>query len=198
MVIDCDDVILSWASSFDGWVARNKGFQLKDPSVFNVFERYGVKDYDVGDLVKEFHRKDFDKFPPLNDAVEGMVGLFEKYGTTYTVITSIDRSLLRKRWHNLQNIFGYRRSKVMFRHIYAAGNHGCKRPFLKHFKDSGLFFVDDHPRNIVAAYELGLQPIFYRNDINHDPIQVPHLSVSCWDHIRMYVDQTYKAHQQSI
>lgn len=166
MLVDCDDVILSWKATFDRWIYNTKGLKVIN-HVYDVYERFGVSELTVGDLIQEFnHTHHFGTLPPLHDAVAVMNRLFDNYGMTFVVISSCDTDLIYKRERNLHLIFGDR-YEVMFPGIILAGHKGCKRPHFEKFKDTGMMFVDDHPRNIIAASEFGLNPILFVNEVNY-------------------------------
>ena len=106
--------------------------------------------------------------PPLLDAVAGVRRLVDK-GFKFHAITAmgVELDLWKARKECLDRTFG---TDVFVELTLTEFHHPeSKRETLERYKDSGLFFIEDTPWNIMLGRELGLKSIFMMADRRIQP-----------------------------
>ena len=113
------------------------------------------------------------------------VKLLHAEGWTFVPITSqtsdIPAQELRKK--RLGELFG----EHVFTNYHILGTGADKDRALAEFHDTGLYWVEDKPKNAVAGLKYGLKPILidhpYNRDFNHPEV----IRVSNWKQIHQIV-----------
>ncbi len=158
-----------------------------------VSRKYNITSSEAHKLVREFNEGPYiEHLQPLPDAVEYVRKLHEK-GYKFTVVTSLSDAPLAKmyRTKNLEKLFG-----SIFEEIVCLEMGSIKTKELGRWKDSGLFWIEDHPNQAEAGLEQGLRPILieypynlecHKNDRYHTvPLE------NAWRDIYEVVTQAYK------
>lgn len=165
ILTDADGVLIDWCFGFDYFLKSRHGIEVQDTSTYSLAGRYGIPDSEAKALANEFNvSKDFEKIPPVRDAIKYVRKLHEEKGYIFHVITSAcpSSSAYQKvygmRKKNLQNLFGktaiFKLSIINFR--------TSKEPLLEKYKDSGCVWVEDHIENYDMGEKLGLNAILMK------------------------------------
>ena len=93
--------------------------------------------------------------------------LHEEHGFTFEVVTSLstDRFAQKLRVKNLEKLFG----RTTFTKIKCLPTGADKDDYLKeHYEDSGLWWIEDKPANVLSGYNVGMKPILVEHGHNMD------------------------------
>jgi FMN phosphatase YigB (HAD superfamily) len=159
---DCDGVLLDWASTFAEWMKQH-GHQEIRQDVYDIHLRYGIKKAQSKALIRQFNESAAIGFlKPLRDSVEVVESLFYA-GYRIRVISSLslDPWAAKLREQNLRAIFGPAVEQVICLECGAD-----KDEALAPYKDSGLFWIEDKPKNAEVGQELGLKAILVEHEHN--------------------------------
>jgi FMN phosphatase YigB (HAD superfamily) len=166
ILIDVDGVCLDWESSFEEWVNR-RGYHFDTENGyghFRVSKRYNIDETLAMSLIVEFNHSAAAGFlKPLRDSVYYMKRLNEEHGYRFTAITSFgdDKYSVKLREMNLKHLFGDIFDNITCLPI------GChKEEALLQYKDSGLYWIEDHPKNAEIGRNLGLNSVVIQHDYN--------------------------------
>jgi hypothetical protein len=138
--------------------------QLPDTDGFyDISDRHGIT-YEQAKLhIKEFNESaNIADMEPFADAVE-YVGKLANLGFRFTVVTSLSSMPEAKehRTSNLKNLYG-----DVFEEIVCLRQGANKYEELTRWRDSGMFWVEDHPEQAEAGYRAGLRPILIAHPYN--------------------------------
>jgi len=165
ILVDVDGVLLDWEPAFDAWMAE-RGFQIKQPGVYNQYVRYGFKNKKQSDtLVKQFNESAWMGFlKPLRDSVDWIHTLKSK-NYHFEAITSLstDHWAGELRRMNLERFFG----RGTFYRVQCLDTGADKVEALKEY-DPGHWWVEDKPENALAGLEAGHKPILISHSWNMD------------------------------
>jgi hypothetical protein len=143
--------------------------------------RFGVSKDTIRQEIREFNRSAWmgTQRPMLES--QTWVKLLAAEGWTFVPITSqtsdIPAQCLRKK--RLGELFG----DHIFMNYHILGTGANKDSALSEFHDTGLYWVEDKPKNALAGLNYGLKPILidhpYNRDFNHPEI----IRVNNWKQI---------------
>ena len=165
ILTDCDGVLLAWEGAFHQWM-ESKGFIIKEEAIYDISKTFGIPKSLGNKLVKEFNESAWMGFlPAFKDARSGVAKLVE-HGWQFIVITSLslDSKAQMLRVSNLKNIFG----KNVFIEVICLDTGADKDEELVKFKDSGLWWIEDKPKNAEVGLKYGLKPIIIEHEHNKD------------------------------
>jgi uncharacterized HAD superfamily protein len=166
ILTDCDGVLLNWNRSFEKFMADQGHPVLQDQvHEYDIHLRHGLTYEMQWKYIREFNESPIIReLFPLSDAVEQVKELYAE-GFKFTVITSLSNNPESKKYReeNLKYLFGN-----IFKEIICLPTGSDKRSTLEQWKDSGLFWIEDHANNAVAGYELGLNSILIRHPYNQE------------------------------
>lgn len=172
ILTDCDGVILDWLYHFTRKYASYDGYDVVDSSQYNMGKRYGRSSEWGKNRVKEFNNSPSIRYlPPFRDSVWGMRTLFEKYGYVFHVITALAVSSeainvpRQNRQDNLRNIFG---NDGIIDKLTCTDPNEDKLKWLKEYKGTGCFWIEDSPKNAIVGAKLGLQTYLMDQEHNRD------------------------------
>jgi hypothetical protein len=190
IVTDADSVLLDWEYSFDVY-ANSRGF-FKDATVKPSFElapMYRIKDEHVLSLIKQFNESAAIGFlPALRDAYQWVRKLAEE-GFRFHVVTAVsdDPYVKELRVRNLEKLFG-----KVFDHVECLPTGSSKKQYLEaNFKDSRLFWIEDHVKNAEDGLRAGMLPLIMAHGYNRD-YQGPIKRVMGWEEIYHIITESYK------
>jgi hypothetical protein len=165
ILTDCDGVLLAWEGAFHDWML-SKGFTIKEEAIYDISKTFGIPKTLGKKLVKEFNESAWMGFlPAFKDARSGVAKLVE-HGWQFIVITSLslDSKAQMLRVSNLKNIFG----KNVFIEVICLDTGADKDEAIAKFKDSGLWWIEDKPKNAEVGLKYGLKPIIIEHEHNKE------------------------------
>ncbi len=193
ILTDVDGVLLEWEHHFTKWMLQRTLFDergaryhpyrlLPDKeNTYEMAERFGITVTEIRKEIREFNRSAWmgTQRPMLES--QTWVKLLAAEGWTFIPITSqtsdIPAQQLRKK--RMGELFG----DHIFTNYHILGTGADKDGALAEFHNTGLYWVEDKPKNAVAGLKYGLKPILidhpYNQDFNHDGI----IRVSNWQDI---------------
>jgi len=193
ILTDVDGVLLEWEHYFTKWLQlrsyfdkngnRNYPYKLLDSGQdnYDMSKRFGISKETISQEIREFNRSAWmgTQRPMLES--QTWVKLLHAEGWTFVPITSqtsdIPGQALRKK--RLGELFG----EHVFSNYHILGTGADKDSALAEFHDTGLYWVEDKPKNALAGLKYGLKPILidhpYNKDFNHPDI----IRVNNWKQI---------------
>ena len=193
ILTDVDGVLLEWEHHFTKWMLQRTLFDergaryhpyrlLPDKqNTYEMAERFGLTTTEIRKQIREFNRSAWmgTQRPMLES--QTWVKLLAAEGWTFIPITSqtsdIPAQHLRKR--RLGELFG----DHVFTNYHILGTGADKDSALAEFHNTGLYWVEDKPKNALAGLKYGLKPILidhpYNRDLEHPEI----IRVSNWKQI---------------
>ena len=199
ILTDVDGVLLEWEHHFTEWMLQRSYFDnevgegyvgkkvypyklLDDKQdTYEMAERFGLTKTEVRKEIREFNKSAWmGNQPPILES-QTWVKLLAAEGWTFIPITSqtsdIPAQLLRKK--RLGELFG----DHIFTNYHILDTGADKDSALAEFHNTGLYWVEDKPKNAVAGLKYGLKPILidhpYNRDFNHPEV----IRVSNWKQI---------------
>jgi len=197
ILTDVDGVLLEWEHHFTKWMLQRTLFDEKGAryhpyrllpnkeNTYEMAERFGLTVTEIRKEIREFNRSAWmgTQRPMLES--QTWIKLMAAEGWTFIPITSqtsdIPAQQLRKK--RLGELFG----NHVFTNYHILGTGADKDGALAEFHNTGLYWVEDKPKNAVAGLKYGLKPILidhpYNQDFDHPEI----IRVSNWQDIHQIV-----------
>ncbi len=197
ILTDVDGVLLEWEHHFTKWMLQRTLFDEKGAryhpyrllpnkeNTYEMAERFGLTVTEIRKEIREFNRSAWmgTQRPMLES--QTWIKLMAAEGWTFIPITSqtsdIPAQQLRKK--RLGELFG----DHVFTNYHILGTGADKDGALAEFHNTGLYWVEDKPKNAVAGLKYGLKPILidhpYNQDFDHPEI----IRVSNWQDIHQIV-----------
>ncbi len=193
ILTDVDGVLLEWEHHFSKWMLQRTLFDergaryhphrlLPDKqNTYEMAERFDVTKDEIRKLIREFNRSAWmgTQRPMLES--QTWVKLLCAEGWTFIPITSqtsdIPAQQLRKK--RMGDLFG----DHVFTNYHILGTGADKDGALSEFHDTGLYWVEDKPKNAVAGLKYGLKPILIDHPYNQDFEHPDVIRVSNWKQI---------------
>jgi uncharacterized HAD superfamily protein len=193
ILTDVDGVLLEWEHHFTKWLQlrsyfdengnRYYPYKLVDNSHddYEMANRFGVSKDTIRQEIREFNRSAWmGTQRPMMES-QTWVKLLAAEGWTFVPITSqtsdIPAQCLRKK--RLGELFG----DHIFKNYHILGTGADKDSALAEFHETGLYWVEDKPKNALAGLSYGLKPILidhpYNKEFNHPDI----IRVNNWKQI---------------
>ena len=167
VILDADDVLLDFMPGFDRYV-RSLGFNPDPagPGQFDLSPWLGVDRLTAAKTIHDFIHYDDTGFDRL-DAIPGAQQALERLqevGHRVVVVSSFsdDPRILARRRDNIERLFGHE----VFDDIIGLPLGSPKSSVLSRLPHAP--FVDDLPRNVIAAREIGHHGILMRAHHNGD------------------------------
>jgi len=197
ILTDVDGVLLEWEHHFTKWMLQKSYFDehgnryyphklLPDTqNTYEMAERFGVTKDEIRKLIREFNRSAWmgTQRPMLES--QTWVKLLSAEGWTFIPITSqtsdIPAQQLRKR--RLGELFG----KNVITNYHILGTGADKDSALAEFHGTGLYWVEDKPKNALAGLKYGLKPILINHEYNRDFEHAEITKVNNWKEIHQIV-----------
>jgi len=197
ILTDVDGVLLEWEHHFTKWMLQRTLFDergaryhpyrlLPDKqNTYEMAERFGLTVEQIRKEIREFNRSAWmgTQRPMLES--QTWVKLLAAEGWTFIPITSqtsdIPAQQLRKK--RLGELFG----DHVFTNYHILGTGADKDSALAEFHNTGLYWVEDKPKNAVAGLKYGLKPILIDHEYNRDFEHPEVIRVSNWKEIHQIV-----------
>ena len=192
ILTDVDGVLLEWEQHFSDWMLQRSYYNDKGKKIYpytlldgkentyEMAERFGLTIPQIRKEIREFNKSAWMATPsPMPDA-QTWVKLLHAEGWTLIPITSqtsdIPAQEVRKK--RLTELFG----DIFYNyHILDTGQD--KDSVLAEFHNTGLYFIEDKPKNALAGLNFGLKPILidhlYNRDFKHPDV----IRVNNWKQI---------------
>jgi len=184
ILTDVDGVLLEWEHHFTKWMVQRTYFDKKGSrfhpyrllenkeNTYEMAERFGVTIPEIRKEIREFNRSAWmGTQRPMPDS-QTWVKLLHAEGWTIIPITSqtSDKPAQELRKKRLAELFG----KQVFSNYHILGTGADKDSALAEFHNTGLYWVEDKPKNALAGLKYGLKPLLfdhpYNRDFNHPEI----------------------------
>ena len=193
ILTDVDGVLLEWEHHFTKWMlqrtlfdergARYHPYRLlpNKENTYEMAERFGLTKSEIRKEIREFNRSAWmgTQRPMLES--QTWVKLLAAEGWTFIPITSqtsdIPAQQLRKR--RLGELFG----DYVFTNYHILGTGADKDSALSEFHNTGLYWVEDKPKNALAGLKYGLKPILIDHPYNQDFAHPDITRVNNWKEI---------------
>ena len=197
ILTDVDGVLLEWEHHFTKWMLQRTLFDEKGAryhpyrllpnkeNTYEMAERFGLTVTEIRKEIREFNRSAWmgTQRPMLES--QTWVKLLAAEGWTFIPITSqtsdIPAQQLRKK--RLGELFG----DHVFTNYHILGTGADKDGALAEFHNTGLYWVEDKPKNAVAGLKYGLKPILIDHPYNQDFDHPEVIRVSNWQDIHKIV-----------
>ena len=193
ILTDVDGVLLEWENHFTKWMLQRSYYNDDDERIYpykllpnkentyEMAERFGLTISEIRKEIREFNKSAWMATQsPMPDS-QTWVKLLHAEGWTFIPITSqtsdIPAQQVRKK--RLQELFG----EETFKNYFILDTGMDKDSALAEFHGTGLYWVEDKPKNALAGLDYGLKPILidhpYNENFNHDKI----IRVNNWKQI---------------
>ena len=193
ILTDVDGVLLEWEHHFTKWMLQRSLFDEKGAryhpyrllpdkeNTYEMAERFGLTINEIRKEIRGFNRSAWmGTQRPMHDS-QTWVKLLAAEGWTFIPITSqtsdIPAQQLRKK--RLGELFG----DHVFTNYHILGTGADKDGALAEFHNTGLYWVEDKPKNAVAGLKYGLKPILIDHPYNQDFEHPDIIRVSNWQDI---------------
>jgi FMN phosphatase YigB (HAD superfamily) len=184
ILTDVDGVLLEWEHHFTKWMLQRTLFDKRGSryhpynllpdkqNTYEMNERFGITKEEVRKEIREFNRSAWmgTQRPMLNS--QTWIKLLHAEGWTFIPITSqtSDKPAQELRKKRMGELFG----KDVFENYHILGTGADKDSALAEFHNTGLYWVEDKPKNALAGLKYGLKTILinhqYNQDFNHPEI----------------------------
>jgi len=171
ILTDVDGVLLNWGYAFKVWMEQ-KGYDVKDPDVYNVDKIFDMERAESKKMVRHFNESASIGFlPPLRDAIHYVRKLHEEHGYVFHAITSLslDPHAAKLREQNLAKLFG----ETAFEKVVCLDTGADKDEALEPYRDSNLVWIEDKVENAEVGDKLGLDSILIEHAYNMDNKDFP-------------------------
>ena len=192
ILTDVDGVLLEWEQHFSDWMLQRSYYNDKGKKIYpytlldgkentyEMAERFGLTIPQIRKEIREFNKSAWMATQSPMPESQTWVKLLHAEGWTLIPITSqtsdIPAQEVRKK--RLTELFG----DIFYNyHILDTGQD--KDSVLAEFHNTGLYFVEDKPKNALAGLNFGLKPILidhlYNRDFKHPDV----IRVNNWKQI---------------
>ena len=171
ILTDVDGVLLNWGYAFKIWMEQ-KGYNVKDPDVYNVDKIFDMERAESKKMVRHFNESASIGFlPPLRDAIHYVRKLHEEHGYVFHAITSLslDPHAAKLREQNLAKLFG----ETAFEKVVCLDTGADKDEALEPYRDSNFVWIEDKVENAEVGDKLGLDSILIEHAYNMDNKDFP-------------------------
>ena len=167
ILTDVDGVLLEWENHFTKWMV-SRGYKLKDDFVseYDMQKRFEDNTVDIKAKIREFNRSAWMGTQRPMPESQTWVKLLHAEGWTFIPITSqtTDKPAQELRKRRLGELFG----KQVFSNYHILGTGADKDSALAEFHNTGLYWVEDKPKNALAGLNYGLKVLLYDRPYNRD------------------------------
>ena len=181
ILTDVDGVLLEWENHFTKWMV-SRGYKLKDDFVseYDMQKRFEDNTVDIKAKIREFNRSAWMGTQPPMPESQTWVKLLHAEGWTFIPITSqtsdIPAQEIRKR--RLEELFG-----DVFYNYHILDTGADKDNALAEFHNTGLYWIEDKPKNAQVGLNYGLKVLLYDHPYNQDFNHPQITRVNNWEQI---------------
>ena len=193
ILTDVDGVLLEWESHFTEWMLQRNYYDDQEQRVYpykllpdkqNTYEmadRFGLSIIQIRKEIREFNKSAWMGTQcPMPDS-QTWVKLLAAEGWTFIPITSqtsdIPAQQLRKK--RLGELFG----DHIFKNYHILDTGSDKDSVLAEFHNTGLYFIEDKPKNALTGLKYGVRPILIDHPYNRDFQHPDVIRVNNWKQI---------------
>lgn len=164
ILTDADGVLFWWFGGFKKLMA-DKGYEMiaGTDHHYSMSSRYDINDDQAYQLINEYNESPYiAKLEPYADSVEYVRKLAD-YGFKFVCITSLSSNPIAAKYRkeNLEKVFG-----DMFVELICLHTGSTKTNALFPWKESDLFWIEDHIKNAEAGHQMGLRSVLIQQDHN--------------------------------
>tara|TARA_Y100000748_G_scaffold252794_1_gene218310 strand:+ start:681 stop:1319 length:639 start_codon:yes stop_codon:yes gene_type:complete len=199
ILTDVDGVLLEWEHHFTEWMLQRSYYNDKEERVYpykllpnkqntyEMAERFGLSITEIRKEIREFNKSAWMSTQcPLPES-QTWVKLLAAEGWTFIPITSqtsdVPAQELRK--IRLGELFG----KHIFKNYHILDTGADKDSVLAEFHNTGLYFVEDKPKNALTGLKYGVRPILIDHPYNRDFQHPDIIRVNNWKQIHELVHE---------
>ena len=193
ILTDVDGVLLEWENHFTEWMQQRSYYDDNGqryypykllPNKQNTYEmadRFGLSITEIRKEIREFNKSAWMGTQcPMPDS-QTWVKLLAAEGWTFIPITSqtsdIPAQELRKK--RLGELFG----DHIFKNYHILDTGSDKDSVLAEFHNTGLYFIEDKPKNALTGLKYGVRPILIDHPYNRDFQHPDIIRVNNWKQI---------------
>ncbi len=197
ILTDVDGVLLEWENHFTEWMLQRSYYNDSNERIYpykllpnkentyEMAERFGLTIPQIRKEIREFNKSAWMGTQVPMPQSQSWVKLLAAEGWTLIPITSqtsdIPAQLLRKK--RLGELFG----DHVFQNYHILDTGADKDSVLAEFHGTGLYWVEDKPKNALAGLNFGLKVILidhpYNRDFNHPEVT----RVNNWEDIHKMI-----------
>lgn len=178
---DVDGVLVSWIEGFDALMEKY-GYPRVIENEYNLAKAFATTKDVIDKVAHEYVTSDvIANLHPIRDSVNVVRFLNQKYGYKLHCITSISSHPVTHEYRllNLQHLYG----KDAIHKLDCVDHNYEKHKHLEKYRDSGLFWVEDHIENSFFGKELGLRSILMDQPWNKEFFDDEIIKVKDWKDI---------------
>tara|TARA_A100001011_G_scaffold72571_1_gene74451 strand:- start:22738 stop:23376 length:639 start_codon:yes stop_codon:yes gene_type:complete len=193
ILTDVDGVLLEWEYHFTQWMLQRNYYDAQEQRVYpykllqdkqNTYEmadRFGLSITEIRKEIREFNKSAWMGTQcPMPDS-QTWVKLLAAEGWTFIPITSqtsdVPAQELRKK--RLGELFG----DHIFKNYHILDTGSDKDSVLAEFHNTGLYFIEDKPKNALTGLKYGVRPILIDHPYNRDFQHPDVIRVNNWKQI---------------
>ena len=182
ILTDVDGVLLEWENHFTKWMV-SCGYKLKEnfKSEYDMQKRFADHNVDIKIKIREFNKSAWMGTQSPMPESQTWVKLLHAEGWTFIPISSqtSDKPAQELRKRRLEELFG----KQVFSNYHILGTGADKDSALAEFHNTGLYWVEDKPKNALAGLNYGLKVLLYDHPYNQDFNHPEITRVNNWEQI---------------
>ncbi len=193
ILTDVDGVLLEWEHHFTKWMLQRTLFDKKGSryhpyrlledkeNTYEMAERFGVTIPVIRKEIREFNRSAWMGTQRPMPGSQTWVKLLHAEGWTFIPITSqtSDKPAQELRKRRLGELFG----EQVFSNYHILGTGADKDSALAEFHNTGLYWIEDKPKNALAGLNYGLKVLLYDRPYNRDFNHPEITRVNNWEQI---------------
>jgi|TARA_A100001388_G_scaffold273108_1_gene254506 hypothetical protein len=199
ILTDVDGVLLEWEHHFTEWMLQRSYYDDKQQRIYpykllpdkqntyEMAERFGLSVFEIRKEIREFNKSAWMGTQSPMPESQTWVKLLAAEGWTFIPITSqtsdIPAQQLRKK--RLGELFG----DHIFKNYHILDTGQDKDQVLAEFHNTGLYFIEDKPKNALTGLEYGVRPILIDHPYNRDFQHPDVIRVNNWKQIHEIVHE---------
>ena len=192
ILTDCDGVLVDWLYSFGRWMKEEHGISGVSPDEYDLGKAMGMSAPEAKKYVETFNLSSaIGYMKPERDAIKYVRKLHEDHGYVFHCITSMNtnESAYKARKYNLDQLFG----PTAFESLVSLPCGADKDDALLKYKDSGCWWIEDKPENVITGSNMGLNCIMIEHPFNRDREDAKSVSKTAknWKEIYKYITEGY-------
>ena len=192
ILTDVDGVLLEWENHFTNWMLQRSYFDDRGKKVYpytlldnkentyEMAERFGLTIPQIRKEIREVNKSAWMANQAPMPGSQTWVKLLHAEGWTFVPITSqtSDIPAQEVRKTRLEELFG-----DLFYNYHILDTGADKDDVLAEFHNTGLYWVEDKPKNALAGLNYGLKPILIDHPYNRDFKHPDIIRVNNWQQI---------------